>query len=374
MKRMVCAVMALLLTGCAAGQVRSSTPVTDGQPAATPETAATAETAESAATPVPTTAPPQGLVPTDADVLDYDDIRLIGYERAFQPYPETDYYTMCKDGLWGLMREDFTVVLECRTPQPVTRCHLGHWSWGSDGMNWDELDAVNARLSETGDGALEVGHGGSGTLFYWDVAASAPGFCRTGEAAQAPSPVTAADYERYGVFLPVQLSVMAESEMTGGLYPQPIGSAFCYNFAGPAEADAPHLLTEEAYEAAGWFREGLGSVYKNGKTAYLNAEGRAVTDFLYDGVWAVRCATQSVLDEKTATYADEAVYARPGCGYPLRSGYAPVCRDGLWGFLNADGAEAVPCRYEYACPTPDGLALVRENGVWSLVEPAALAA
>ena len=113
----------------------------------------------------------------------------------------------------------------------------------------------------------------------------------------------------------------------------------------------------------GWFREGLGSVYKNGKTAYLNAEGRAVTDFLYDGVWAARCATQSVLDEKTATYADEAVYARPGCGYPLRSGYAPVCRDGLWGFLNADGAEAVPCRYEYACPTPDGLALVRENGV-----------
>lgn len=75
------------------------------------------------------------------------------------------YYTMCRGGLWGLMREDFTVVLECRAPQPVTRCHLGHWSWGSDGMNWDELDAVNARLSETGDGALEVGHGGSGTLF-----------------------------------------------------------------------------------------------------------------------------------------------------------------------------------------------------------------
>ena len=60
------------------------------------------------------------------------------------------YYTMCRGGLWGLMREDFTVVLECRTPQPVTRCHLGHWSWGSDGMNWDELDAVNARLLPDG--------------------------------------------------------------------------------------------------------------------------------------------------------------------------------------------------------------------------------
>ena len=50
------------------------------------------------------------------------------------------YYTMCRGGLWGLMREDFTVVLECRAPQPMARCHLGHWSWGSDGMNWDELD------------------------------------------------------------------------------------------------------------------------------------------------------------------------------------------------------------------------------------------
>ena len=34
---------------------------------------------------------------------------------------------------------------------------------------WDELDAVNARLSETVDGALEVGHGGSGTWLGFQV-------------------------------------------------------------------------------------------------------------------------------------------------------------------------------------------------------------
>ena len=79
MKRMVCAVMALLLTGCAAGQVQSIAPVTDGQPAATPETAATAETAESAAAPAPTTAPPLGIVPTVADVLDFYVILIIAY-------------------------------------------------------------------------------------------------------------------------------------------------------------------------------------------------------------------------------------------------------------------------------------------------------
>ena len=117
MKRIACAAVALLLTGCAAGKVSDIQP-TD---AATPETTATAtaETAESAALPAPTTAPPQGLVPTDAAVLDYDDIRLIAYERDFQPYPETDYYTMCKDGLWGLMRSDGTEVLPCRAPQPL---------------------------------------------------------------------------------------------------------------------------------------------------------------------------------------------------------------------------------------------------------------
>ncbi|MFR1784589.1 MAG: hypothetical protein ACLSWY_00460 [Ruthenibacterium lactatiformans] len=60
------------------------------------------------------------------------------------------YYTMCRGGLWGLMREDFTVVLECRAPQPVTRCHLGHWSWGSDGMNWDELDASTPACPKPG--------------------------------------------------------------------------------------------------------------------------------------------------------------------------------------------------------------------------------
>lgn len=368
MKKHVCAAalaLCFLLAACAPGPGASS--------ASGPSSSAAAASLPPASGTAGQAAPPLDLP--------YEKIQPVADHATPYPYLACGfdgsgpvYYTMCRGGLWGLMREDFTVVLECRAPQPVTRCHLGHWSWGGDGMNWDELDAVNARLSETGDGALEVGHGGSVTLFYWDADASAPGFCRTGEAAQAPSPVTAADYERYGVFLPVQLSVMAESEMTGGLYPQPIDSAFCYNFAGPAQADAPHLLTEEAYEAVGWFREGLGSVYKNGKIAYLNAEGRAVTGFLYDGVWAVHCATQSVPGETTGAYADEVVYACPGGGYPLRSGYAPVCRDGLWGFLNADGAEAVPCRYEYACPTPDGLALVRENGVWSLVEPAALAA
>ena len=104
---------ALLLAGCAAG-----TDVPTVQPTAAPETPDTAQSSETAET-AGTAAAPQGLIPTDAPVLYYDDIRLIAYVREFQTYPDTDYYTMCRDGKWGLMRSDGTEVLPCRTVPAV---------------------------------------------------------------------------------------------------------------------------------------------------------------------------------------------------------------------------------------------------------------
>lgn len=372
MKKTICAsVLALcfLLSACAPAPSSSSAPGPSSSSTASSLPSVSEDTAAPAA---------PAAQPLD---LPYEKIQpVVDYAT---PYPYLGcgfdgigpvYYTMCQNGLWGLMRDDFSVVLECLSPQPVTRCYRGHLSWSNDQLSWQELDAIDARLAETGDSGLETGHGGGGMLFYWDMDTSAPGIAMMGDSLQAPSPVTAAHYEQYGAFLPVQLSIITESEMTGELYPDAIDDVFCYNFAGPAAADTPHLLTEETYEAVGWFREGIGSVYKDGKTAYLNAEGQPVTDFIYDDVWAVRYDTQIVLDEQTGTYTETIAHTYPGSGYPITDGYAPVCRDGLWGFLNAEGEEVVSCRYEYICPTPDGLALVRENGVWSLVYPAALAA
>ena len=77
MKLLLCVLSALLLAGCAAGAASG-----DAISASAP--AATVETAEAAPTPAPAAAAPQGLEPTGAAVLDYDDIRLIDYERAMQ--------------------------------------------------------------------------------------------------------------------------------------------------------------------------------------------------------------------------------------------------------------------------------------------------
>ena len=70
---------------------------------------------------------------TGAAVLDYDEIRLIDYFREYQPYPDTDYYTMCRDGKWGLMRSDGTEVLPCRASEPLFECSwnatIGTGTW-----------------------------------------------------------------------------------------------------------------------------------------------------------------------------------------------------------------------------------------------------
>lgn len=157
---------ALLLAGCAAG-----TDVPTVHPTAAPETPDTAQSSETAET-AGAAAAPQGLIPTDAPVLDYDDIRLIAYAREFQTYPDTDYYTMCRDGKWGLMRSDGTEVLPCRAPYPLFECgwNAHHWHGYTDGMTWEEIEPLqeqlNAQLKETGDGVLCDAHDGGGYRMF----------------------------------------------------------------------------------------------------------------------------------------------------------------------------------------------------------------
>ena len=171
MKLWLCVLSALLLAGCTAGTdvPGSVTPTAVPTPAATE----TGETAEAAATPAPTAdavQPPQGLVETGAAVLDYDDIRLLRYSRELQSYPEVEYYTMCKDGKWGLMRSDGSEVLPCRAPEPLFECGLGnrHWHDYTNGLSWEAADALRKeyarQLQACGDGVICDGHDGDGYL------------------------------------------------------------------------------------------------------------------------------------------------------------------------------------------------------------------
>ncbi len=335
MKRMICAVMVLLLTGCAAGQVLPGASVTDSQPTATPETTATAETAESAATPAPTTAPPQGLVPTDADVLDYDDIRLIAYERNFQTYPEVDYYTMCKDGLWGLMRSDGTEVLPCRAPQPLLECNIDgrHWHGYLGGLSWQEAiterDRLNVLLQESGDGMICAAHDGGG---YLDFVYLPDQKVYTYSGSMGPGELAA----------PTDEDMLLYSGQVDGLVPARTGAAedegdnhvsiisdgqYVYRRRnGDTANNYNYTLADYFFDAA------LAPAERDGKWVYLDTAGTEITAVCYDGVYYTNASEDGSFFFRRAA--------------PLLNGYAPVSRSGKFGLLDRTGTEYVPCTYD----------------------------
>ena len=335
MKRIACAAMALLLTGCAAGNALPSAPVADNQPTATLEMTATAETAESAA-PAPTVAPPQGLVPTDADVLDYDDIRLIAYERNFQTYPETDYYTMCKDGLWGLMRSDGTEVLPCRAPQPLTECNIGgrHWHGYLDGLPWEDIDAemdrLNVLLRESGDGTLCYAHDIGGYLDFVylpdEKVYTYSGSMGPGELA-APTDEDMLLYSgRVDGFVPARTSIAINEG--DDFFNVADDGQYVYRYRnGDAANDCNYTLADYFFDAA------LAPAERDGKWVYLDTMGEEVTPVCYEGVYYINVSEE-----------DDSFFFRRAA--PLLNGYAPVSRNGKFGLLDRSGAESIPCTYD----------------------------
>ena len=333
MKIWLCVLSALLLAGCASGVDVPGDAAPTAAP--TPAAAETAETAEAAATPASAVDAPQGLEPTGAAVLDYDDIRLIDYERAFQPYPETDYYTMCKDGKWGLMRSDGTEVLPCRAPEPLFECDMDmhHWHGYLDGIAWEELDPLekeyNTQLKASGDGLLCDGHDGGGYLGFVYLQDN-----------------TLHIY--YGSLGPGELRAPTDDDLL--LYSGSV-DGFVPTQDGELETEGDdlfHYLDSEQYiyrnrdnmaangfiysAADCFFNAPLAAAQRDGKWVYLDTSGNEVTEPCYDGVYKLNRSSD-----------EPHVFARAA---PLLNGYTVISRDGKFGLLDSTGAEFIPCEYD----------------------------
>lgn len=289
----------LFLAGCAAGAVSSAAvPSTAAPLPGTAETAGTpqpAGTAEAAATPAPiadTVQPPQGLAETDAAVLDYDEIRLIDYFREYQPYPDTDYYTMCRDGKWGLMRSDGTEVLPCRASEPLFECswNAHHWHGYLDDLFGSPdyeaaYKAASQTLTESGDGRLCAEHDGGGYRQF----------------------VCLQDDKTYlysGSMGPGQFITLTDDILR--------------LFSGSTNGLVPAQSGTTTHESDEWY------------------------NFVGDGLYVYRCRNSDAANNFVYTAAD-CFFARAA---PLLSGYAVVSRDGKFGLLDSTGAELVPCAYD----------------------------
>ena len=359
MKRSLFPVLSMLfLTGCAAGAVSSSAvPSTAAPLPGTAETAGTpqpAGTAEAAATPAPTAdavQPPQGLVETGAAVLDYDEIRLIDYFREYQP--DTDYYTMCRDGKWGLMRSDGTEVLPCRASEPLFECswNAHHWHGYLDDLFGSPdyeaaYKAVSQTLTESGDGRLCAEHDGGGYrqfVFLQDD--------KTYLYSGSMGP---------GEFITLTDDILRLfSGSANGLVPAQSGTTThesdeWYNFVGDGlyvyRCRNSGAANNFVYTAADCFFDApLAAAQREGKWVYLDTAGHEVTAPCYDGIY------------RPNHYTDEPlVFARAA---PLLSGYAVVSRNGKFGLLDNTGVELVPCVYD-GLVWDGGTAWVRLGDGW----------
>ena len=335
MKLWLCVLSALLLAGCTAGTdvPGSVTPTAVPTPAATE----TGETAEVAATPAPTAdaVPPQGLVETGAAVLEYDEIRFLRYSRELQSYPEVEYYTMCKDGKWGLMRSDGSEVLPCRAPEPLFECGLGnrHWHDYTNGLSWEAADALRKeyarQLQACGDGVICDGHDGDGYLEFVYLQEHTVSIYSGSLGPGEFSAPTEDDLLRYSGSAngPVPTCGGTIHRESDDWYYFVSDGQYAYRYKDGTAAN------DSIYTAADFFFDApLAPAQRDGKWVYLDTAGREVTEPCYDSVYAPDYYTEEPL-----------VYRRAA---PLLNGYAPVSRDGKFGLLDSTGAEFVPCAYD----------------------------
>ena len=92
------------------------------------------------------------------------------------------------------------------------------------------------------------------------------------------------------------------------------------------------------YDKVGFFQEeGLARVTLNGKYGFINEEGEEVIPPKYDEA------------------------------YPFRKGLAAVELNGKSGWINPEGTVVIPLKYDNAGNFSEGLAEVKLNGKWGLV-------
>lgn len=337
---------ALLATVLLAGCARNQQPE---QPAATAQPI-------TSATPSPT--------PEETPGLDYDEIRIVAHPSATPYLFYEGYFTMSKDGLWGLMRADGTQVLPCTYEYPITSCQFDkEWVWNDsqNPLDWDAYDALSAELEEAGDGRLCAAHGGAGDQFFYDL--DSPGrdpyavdlTALRWYASSTPGEVYAMEdslWEKYGDLIPVYSTHPDEYGYPTSPVADETGATYWY-----ISREGAGITIPGATMALWFLEEDLAPVKLEDGWAYLDRSGNLVTEAVYQPTWSIPNYWRGY----------ELSYA--SC---LQNGYAAVCREGLWGLLDANGIEVIPCENAGVAWEGNHLWIKGENGWHEAQLPASL--
>ncbi|MBK7871405.1 MAG: WG repeat-containing protein [Saprospiraceae bacterium] len=130
------------------------------------------------------------------------------------------------------------------------------------------------------------------------------------------------------------------------------------------------------YTFAQDFTNGVGIVACDGKWGMVNAKGQPVIPCQYDGIEFLKNTDNKIvrLYVQTPKYglidtlgqlAVDAVYDELGF---FREGRLAVKRNGLWGFVNDEGLEVIPCRFREVSNFYEGLAAVKIGRYWGFID------
>ena len=130
------------------------------------------------------------------------------------------------------------------------------------------------------------------------------------------------------------------------------------------------------------FCDGLSKITRDGKTGFVDKNGREVIPCKYDAarqfcegmaiVYEEHLLPEDEQTEENDFYSTKGVIDKSGrevvpCGKyddveEYHEGFARVKKDDRYGFVDKMGREVIPCEYDWATGFHDGLALVQKNG------------
>ena len=336
---------ALILSGCVGPDGQSAAPTPTPEPAATAEptplptpgpTAAQspvpseppAPTQTPVSTPDPTPTPTPAPTPVPAvrmgeTAYAWDEVRPVAIYGSTPYRSEPGYFTVSQNGLWGLIDADGQAILPCINATPIALCDGNEWVCGAIEPYGSSFDSVDEAIRQATGFGLCQGHGLLRRTFYYDLDQKAPCTYTTLDGSSSTRAVHTSEWAVFGDWLPVYPARVQDRDTLGGAE----GGWMYVNAAG--QRLNPTDPSANAPDAAGWFfAEALAPVGFDGRWAYMNREGRLVTDVVYEPTW------------HEAWQGTELQYAAS-----LQNGYAAVCRGGQWGLLDSTGAEIIPCQY-----------------------------
>lgn len=278
----------------------------------------------------------------------WDEMQPVGIWGTAPMQSKPGYYTVCRDGLWGLITADGQQLLDCVSERPLDLCDMGEWICNELNTYTEEEHSDAVALQEATGERLCLGHGVTSVRYYYDLDMQQVREYSVLDGSSFNQPVNEAAWDAFGDWLAVYPTRMQDEYDLGPAE----GGWFYVNAAG--EQLHPENAGGEP-DAAGWFfDETLAPVGFGGNWAYINRSGNLVTEAVYEPVW------HNGGEDNPPTYAAS-----------LQNGYATVCRDGKWGLLGSNGAEVLPC--EYAGTAWDGTVLwVKMEDGWHKAElPAA---